>query len=109
MTSTISTQSYRASGILRRIRRLEALPAFKPQRRTRVLNIEFRPQVPIARNEHWVIDVLDDNKPKPTGHWRRTTDPDDIGKFPPGCDDILYYHLGYDPHENVIYEDDDAA
>ena len=106
MTSTNSTKAYRASGMLRRIIRLESLPAFKPQRRVRWLTMDFRPQVPIARNERWVIDVFDDS-PTPKGQWRRTTDPDDNGLIPPGCEDILYYHYGFDPDENVIYEDKD--
>jgi len=83
MTSTISTRSYRASGMLRRIIRLEASPAFKPQVRVRWMNIEPRPKVPIARNEHWVIDVLDDEQPNPNARWRRTTDPNDYGSHPP--------------------------
>ena len=109
MTSTRSTKAYRASGMLRRILRLEASPAFKPQVRVRWMNIEPRPKVPIARNEHWVIDVLDDEQPNPNARWRRSTDPNDYGSHPPGCGGIKYFHFGFNPDENVIYEDEDDA
>ena len=107
MTSTQSTKAYRASGMLRRILRLEASPAFQTQWDVRWMDLEPRPKVPIARNEHWVIDVLDDKKPKVSARWRRTTDPNDHGTFPPGCEhNIQYYHFGFNPDENVIYEDE---
>jgi hypothetical protein len=107
MTSINSTKAYRASGMLRRILRLEASPAFKPDIPTRWMEIEQRPEVPIARNEHWVIDVLDDATPHPNARWRRTTDPNDHGARPPGRERTMYYHFGFNPNENVLYEDEE--
>jgi len=107
MISTNSTKAYRASGMLRRILRLEAAPHFQPETPVRWMKIEQRPKVPIARNEHWVIDVLDDEQPHPNARWRRTTDPNDRGSFPPGTDGFKYYHFGFSPDENVIYEEDE--
>jgi len=107
MTSINSTKAYRASGMLRRILRLEASPALKPDIPTRWMEIEQRPEVPIARNEHWVIDVLDDATPHPNARWRRTTDPNDHGARPPGRERTMYYHFGFNPNENVLYEDEE--
>jgi len=53
-------------------------------------------------------DVLDDEQPNPNARWRRTTDPNDYGSHPPGCDGIKYFHFSFNPDENVIYEDDAA-
>jgi len=109
MTSTNSTKAYRASGMLRRILRLEAAPHFQPDIPVRWMKIDYRPEVPIARNEHWVIDVLDDEVPNPNARWRRTTDPDDHGSRPPGFERTMYYHFGFNPDENVLYEDEEDA
>ena len=96
--------------MLRRILRLEASPAFKPDIPVRWMKIDWRPKVPIARNEHWVIDVLDDAVPNPNARWRRTTDPNDHGVRPPGRERTMYYHFGFNPDENVLYEgEEDAA
>ena len=102
-----STKAYRASGMLRRILRLEASPALQTQWDVRWMDLEPGPRFPSPVTSHWVIDVLDDKKPKVSARWRRTTDPNDHGTFPPRLraqHPVLALRL--QPDENVIYEDE---